>query len=92
MRTAGPLLGRRTTLVWAALVAATALSWWLGPGHGLLLPTRVAAGVVLLVAWVKVWFVGAEFMELRAAPWLRRGVATWLTVVGATTVVLAILV
>jgi heme/copper-type cytochrome/quinol oxidase subunit 4 len=50
---------------WAVLVGLTAVSWWLGDGHG---PARFAAIAVLLVAFFKVAVVGAHFMELRHAP------------------------
>lgn len=50
---------------WAVLVGLTAVSWWLGDGHG---PAQFATVAVLLVAFFKVGIVGAHFMELRHAP------------------------
>ena len=59
------LLRARSTWVWAVLVAATLVSWAVGAEHG----TGSAIGiVVLLVALIKVRFVGLDFMELRNAP------------------------
>ena len=60
------LLRDRTTLVWAGLLTATLSSWAVGADHGL--DPRLATPIVLLVAFVKVRFVGAYFMELRRAP------------------------
>jgi hypothetical protein len=56
---------RRITAVWLLLVAATLFSWESAHvGHDY----RVATSLVLVVAFIKVRFVGLEFMELRAAP------------------------
>ena len=69
MTVLAPLLRTRTTAVWLLLIAATLLTWSLGTDHGLglsqLLPTAV---VILLIAIVKVRFIGLYFMELREAP------------------------
>lgn len=54
-------------VVWGILIAATLLSWYLGADHGIH-NHRVATTVILLVAFVKVRFVGLYFMELRDAP------------------------
>jgi hypothetical protein len=63
------------SLVWLVLVAATAFSWILGTGHGLGPGAQHLAGVVILVvAFVKVRFIGLYFMELREAPFALRGV------------------
>ena len=84
------VIGRRLVVTWVALVAATVVSWWLGARHGSVVPARVGAPLILLVAYVKIWFVGAEFMELRSAPpWLRWSFTTWLVAVGSVTIVLA---
>ena len=58
---------RIVVAVWAALVGATALSWWLGAEHGVR-DARLASLLVLLVAFAKVLAVGMYFMELRRAP------------------------
>jgi hypothetical protein len=60
------LLRDRITAVWAVLMAATLVSWLLGTGHRI---GATGAGIIiLLVAFVKVRFVGRTFMELRRAP------------------------
>jgi hypothetical protein len=56
-----PKLRTRTSAVWLLLTAATVLSWSLGNHHGL--------GIaILVIAFVKIRFVGLYFMELRGAP------------------------
>jgi caa(3)-type oxidase subunit IV len=64
------LLRGRVTLVWLGLIAATLVSWRIGTDHGL--SASLATPLVLLVAFVKVRFVGMYFMELRSAPLLLR--------------------
>lgn len=61
------------TTAWAALMAATLISWWMGEGHG---PQTVAAVGVIGVAFLKVLVVGRYFMELRYAPYPLRLVFT----------------
>jgi len=72
----------KTTLVWSGLIAATLMSWFLGVGHQL--GAESAGVVILLIAFVKVRFVGRYFMELRDAP---RGLVAvfgaWIVVVAA---------
>lgn len=55
-----------TTAVWFGLVLATLTSWSLGVGHQL--ANSAAGALILLIAFVKVRFVGRYFMELRHAP------------------------
>jgi heme/copper-type cytochrome/quinol oxidase subunit 4 len=55
------------TIVWFVLIAATLLSWYLGSDHGVH-DHRVTTVVIMLVAFIKVRFVGLYFMELRDAP------------------------
>lgn len=60
----------RSTAIWSLLIAATLLSCWLGV-HELGFVSGSLGGpgaVILLVAFVKVRFVGRYFMELREAP------------------------
>jgi heme/copper-type cytochrome/quinol oxidase subunit 4 len=54
-------------VVWFVLIAATLLSWHLGADHGIRNPS-VATVLIMLVAFIKVRFVGLYFMELRDAP------------------------
>ena len=61
---------RTPIAVWAGLMAATLASWWLGtkdggePGDG----ASAATVAVIVIAFVKIRFVGRHFMELRSAP------------------------
>ena len=54
-------------VVWVILIAATLVSWYLGADHGIH-NHHIATTLILLVAFVKVRFVGLYFMELRDAP------------------------
>jgi hypothetical protein len=65
------LLRARSTLVWLALIAVTMMSWALGAEHGI---GSGVAVVVLAFALIKVRFVGLDFMELRGAPLILRGI------------------
>lgn len=59
--------------VWVGLVAATLLSFWLGNDHGISSdPARNS--LLLVVAFLKVRFIGLYFMELKDAPWALRGI------------------
>jgi hypothetical protein len=56
----------RANVVWAILMMATLVSWFLG-GHDA--SSHVLIGsVVLVIALIKVGLVGMYFMELRDAP------------------------
>lgn len=57
--------GRAVTVVWAVLMVATLISWWLGDGHG---ATKLAAVLVIVTGFMKVALIGDHFMELRTAP------------------------
>jgi hypothetical protein len=71
--------GRPVTVVWAALMVATLISWYLGDGHG---ATKFAAIAVIVTAFIKVAMVGDHFMELRTAPpQLRWAFMGWCVVV-----------
>jgi hypothetical protein len=74
MTTLPPLLRTRTTAVWLALTLATLLSWSLGGHHtlGMSNSHALAAISILLIAFIKIRFVGLYFMELRGAPPLLR--------------------
>jgi uncharacterized membrane protein len=60
------LLKSRISLVWLLLIAATLISWRVGTDHGL--HAHLATTIVVLVAFIKVRFIGLYFMELREAP------------------------
>jgi hypothetical protein len=70
MTTLAPLLRTRTTAVWLALTLATLLSWSLGGHHtlGMSNSHALASISILLIAFVKIRFVGLYFMDLRGAP------------------------
>lgn len=86
--TAPGLLRNVITAVWGALIAATLVSWWLGTDHGVD-DVRTASVAILLVAFVKVRFVGMYFMELRHAPLpLRLLFEGWCAAVCTTVIVM----
>jgi Prokaryotic Cytochrome C oxidase subunit IV len=59
----------RATAVWMLLMAATALTWWLGADHGADLGGgRTWVALAIPVAFLKVYLIGSEFMEVRTAP------------------------
>ena len=60
------LLRNRIFVVWAILMAATVLSWWVGSAT--VLNHRLSSVLVVLVAFAKVSAIGTYFMELRHAP------------------------
>ncbi|MGQ0632461.1 MAG: cytochrome C oxidase subunit IV family protein [Sporichthyaceae bacterium] len=73
--------GRPVTIVWAVLMVATLISWWLGDGHG---ATKLAAVLVIVTGFAKVALIGDHFMELRSAPpQLRWAFMGWCIVVPA---------
>lgn len=76
------LLKNRKVVVWLLLMLATLVSWKLGTDHGLFVDDRrIAAFGVMGIAFIKVHFVGAEFMEIREAPMpLRLWFATWIII------------
>jgi Prokaryotic Cytochrome C oxidase subunit IV len=76
MTVLAPLLRTRTTAAWLLLTAATVLSWSLGADHSLGISHGhpLAAITILVIAFVKIRFVGRYFMELRGAPPALRGV------------------
>lgn len=69
----------RIDSIWLALLAATAITWWVGehPGrHGV---GAIAAVMVLLLAALKGTLIVLDYMELRRAPALwRRLLLGWL--------------
>ena len=74
----------KTDTVFALLVMATAVSWWLGEGaatRGQCLSTAATLAVLALSAF-KGALIAFDYMELRTAPALwRRAVLGWLGVV-----------
>ncbi|TVT48668.1 MAG: hypothetical protein FHP94_09165 [Denitromonas halophila] len=87
------VFGHPATVAWLLLVIATGVGWALG--HSVRANGSVAGSVamvgVITTAFVKVWIVGFQFMELRDAPWwLRRGFDAWVLVVGSVLVVISL--
>jgi hypothetical protein len=75
-----------TSLVWLGLVTLTAVSWILGERSHLASAspeTITHMGIAMIVvAFIKVRFVGLHFMELGHAPWpLRLLFEAWVVVV-----------
>lgn len=85
---------RTAVLVWAALMLATLVSWWLSteeggePGAG----ASAATAAVIVVTFVKIRFVGRHFMEVREAPLVLRVLLdAYVVLVGATLVAIYLL-
>jgi hypothetical protein len=83
---------RRVTVVFAGLVVATCITWWLGSGSS---PTgngvSLAATLTVLIASAKVYFIGRDFMELRSAPSvLRAAFNVWVGVVAVAAIALVV--
>ena len=71
-------------IVWLLLLAATAFTWWLGHSGALVPPRLAMMALVFGLAWLKGLGVILEFMELRHAPRLWKGLLIgWLSVVVA---------
>ena len=76
--------------VWIALVGLTLMSWWIGADHGIG-SLRIAGAVVIVVAFVKLRFVGLYFIELRDAPRVMRiAFESWCAGVCALLVVMSL--
>ena len=83
----------RTTAIWLILILASFLTWWLGTNDSRdQLSDRVMIATVVVIAFLKAYLVGMEFMEVRGAPAVLRGLLTgWvgLLAVAVTTPYLA---
>ncbi|NKQ54281.1 cytochrome C oxidase subunit IV family protein [Amycolatopsis sp. K13G38] len=80
-------LKTRLVQVWIGLVAATFVSFLLGHDHAGIGAVGVLASLV--TAFVKILFVGRDFMELKAAPpALRMVFQAWCLLVCAMVIVL----
>lgn len=86
------LVPTRVVAVWSALIVATAASWWLGADRPLGGDVRhLGSALVLVIAFVKVRYIGLYFMELRSAPSPLRVLFTlWTVLTGAATVLLVL--
>ena len=83
----------RTTAIWLTLILASFLTWWLGTNDSRdELIERAMIAAVVVIAFLKAYLVGMEFMEVRGAPAVLRGLLTgWvgLLAVAVTTLYLA---
>jgi hypothetical protein len=82
----------RVTVVFAILVVATCVTWWLGSVSSLTGGALgLAATLTILIAFAKIYFIGRDFMELRNAPPALRIVFTlWVGVVAAAAAALVV--
>ena len=75
------------TWAWLLLVAVTMLAWWLAEGE-----QKMASGTttaIFLSAFVKIWIIGYQFMELKLAPaFLRYGFLLWIIAISCILVFL----
>lgn len=69
-------------LAWLALIIATLIGWWLGDtGHSVSGGMPLATAGIIATAFVKVWIISYQFMELRHTPrWLRHSFDLWIVV------------
>jgi hypothetical protein len=83
------LLRTRVVAVWLILVGATIGSLALFEAFRSATLNRTVSTVVIAVAFIKVRFVGLDFMDLRRAPFaLRLIFEVWLIAIGGTLVIL----
>lgn len=84
---------RRVLIVWLGLALVTLLSWELGSGGATpgAAGQRLVVASVIVLAFLKVRFVGVHFMDLRRAPWgLRLAFDAWVLCVGGVMLWLAV--
>jgi hypothetical protein len=75
----------RMVVIWLLLVAATLFSLSLFEESGHLQVSHYVGVAVIAVAFVKVRFIGLDFMELRRAPKpLRIAFEAWVLVIAGT--------
>ncbi|KAB2895908.1 MAG: cytochrome C oxidase subunit IV family protein [Burkholderiaceae bacterium] len=73
---------RRIDTIWAALLCATALTWWLGESGAAVRAGLATACAVLGLSALKGTLIVLDYMELRHAPALwRRLLLGWLAAV-----------
>lgn len=82
-------LNARTT-AWIVLMAATAVAWLFGNvARDDKSASHLAIAGVITTAFIKIWIIGYQFMELRSAPrLLRHAFDAWTVVVCTVLVVL----
>jgi hypothetical protein len=68
MKTMAAFFGNRITQIWAGLVAATLFSWGSVTHMPAVGKINILTLWVVVIAFVKVRYIGLDFMELRQAP------------------------
>lgn len=91
MTTMAALMRTRAGVVWMLLVGAATFSWALGTDNGYSSGHATASVIIMLVAFLKVRFIGLYFMELRDAPLVLRGLFEGYCLVGCTLVIVVFL-
>jgi heme/copper-type cytochrome/quinol oxidase subunit 4 len=85
--TQADLLKTSATVVWFCLIVATLVSWTLGTHHGFIDSNKINSITILVIAFIKVRFIGMYFMELKnAPPRLRAILEAWCVVFCALTI------
>jgi hypothetical protein len=80
------------TVIWALLLGATLFSVESAGGLFPKAPAKAVAVVVIVMAFIKVRFVGLEFMELRHAPRLARlAFEAWVAILSMTIIAVLLL-
>jgi hypothetical protein len=84
------IVPRRATVVFAGLVVATCVTWWLG-SRSSATGVGLAAALTVLIASAKIYFIGRDFMEMRSAPSvLRAAFNVWVAVVAVAAIALVV--
>lgn len=84
------------TYIWAFLIAATIMTWWLGNSRGEFsynfsnpIPDYALSAGIMLIAAIKVRLIIWHFMEVKEGPiWLRWSFDVWLCML--TTIILGL--
>ena len=68
------------SIAWLVLMAATGIAWWFGrAAQSAQGNARAEMAGIIAIAAVKVWIIGFQFMEIKAAPKvLQYGFSAWL--------------
>jgi|PersoiStandDraft_1058852.scaffolds.fasta_scaffold49328_2 apolipoprotein N-acyltransferase len=79
---------RQVTIVWIGLMLATCSTWWIGTHHPFASSAQyLASAIAIAIAFLKVYYVGMDFMELRKAPRpLRYFFIGWLLLIGSAAI------
>ena len=80
------------TLTWLLLVVATGIGWWFGQtAQSTQGNVSLAVSGVIIMAFVKIWLVGFQFMELKHAPrWLRHTFDAWCVAICAALLIICL--